>query len=123
MLIRLMEQSEDLLARQAAEIAARLQGGNDAVSLPGLFGASKALVLPEISRQTGRSLLVLTSSSAEAESLAKDLQFFSREPVGYLPEREEDPEIRWQRIACPAGLAAQGLRLAGAPIPGAPEAL
>ncbi|HZY30847.1 MAG TPA: hypothetical protein VFF86_04310, partial [Candidatus Methylomirabilis sp.] len=100
MLIRLMEQSEDLLARQAAEIGARVQGGNDAVSLTGLFGASKALVLSEISRQTGRSLLVLTSSSAEAESLAKDLQFFSREPVGYLPEREEDSEIRWQRIAC-----------------------
>ena len=116
MLIRLMEQSENLLARQAAEIGARLQGGNDAVSLTGLFGASKAPVLSEISRQTGRSLLVLTSSSAEAESLAKDLQFFSREPVGYLPEREEDPEIRWQRIACLAGLAAKELRLAVASI-------
>src|SRR3989304_4636542 len=116
MLIRFMEQSEDLLARQAAEIGARLQGGNDAVSLTGLFGASKARVLSEIARQAGRPLLVLTSSSAEAESLAKDLQFFSREPVAYLPEREEDSEIRWQRIACLAGAGAQELRLAGAPV-------
>ncbi|MBI2902220.1 MAG: hypothetical protein HYY12_01345, partial [Candidatus Methylomirabilis oxyfera] len=116
MLIRLLEQSQDLLARQAAEIGARLLSGNDALLLTGLFGASKAPMLSEISRQAGRPLLVMTSSSAEAESLAKDLQFFSREPVGFLPEREEDPEIRRQRIACLAGLAAGELRLAVASI-------
>jgi transcription-repair coupling factor (superfamily II helicase) len=123
MSIRVMDRSEDLLARQATEIGARLQGGNDSLLLTGLFGASKAPILAEISRQAGRPLLVLTPSSAEAESLAADLQFFCREPVGYLPEREENPEIRWQRIACLAGLAAKELRVAVTSIQAALERL
>ena len=113
----------DLLSRQAEEVAARLQSGADPLRLTGLFGASKAAILSGISRRAGRPLVVLTSSAAEAESLAKDLQFFSHGPVGYLPVREEDPEVRCQRIACLAGLAAKELPLAVVPIRAALERL
>ena len=118
-----MERSEDLLIPEAEEVAARLHSGADRVHLIGLFGASKAAILSEISRRAGRSLIVLASSAAEAESLAKDLQFFSRGPVGYLPEREEDLEVRCQRIACLAGLAAKELPLAVVSIRAALERL
>jgi transcription-repair coupling factor (superfamily II helicase) len=123
MVIRSMAQSEDLLIRGAEEVAARLQSGADRLHLIGLFGASKAAILSEISRRTGRSLIALASSAAEAESLAEDLQFFSRGPVGYLPEREEDLEVRCQRIACLAGLAAKELPLAVVSIRAALERL
>ncbi len=123
MVIRSRGQSEDLLIRQVEEIAARLHSGAERLCLTGLFGASKALILSEIARRAGRSLVVLASSAAEAESLVKDLQFFSHGPVGYLPEREEDPEIRCQRIACLAGLAAKELPLAVVSIGAALERL
>src|SRR5712692_6797575 len=109
MVIRSMESSVDLVSRQAEEVAARLRSGADTFRLTGLFGASKAPILSGLSRRAGRPLVVLTSSAPEAESLAKDLQLFSRGPVGYLPEREEDPEVRCRRIACLAGLAAKEL--------------
>ncbi|MBI3781443.1 MAG: transcription-repair coupling factor [candidate division NC10 bacterium] len=123
MVIRSVEQSEDLLIRQAQEIAARVHSGAAKVYLTGLFGASKALILSEISRRAGRPLVVLVSSAGEAETLAKDLQFFSRGPVGYLPERDEDPEVRSQRIACLTGLAAKELPLAVVSIRAALERL
>ncbi len=123
MVIRSVEQSEDLVIRQAQEIAARVQSGAAKLYLAGLFGASKALILPEISRHAGRPLVVVVSSAGEAETLAKDLQFFSRGPVGYLPERDEDPEVRFQRIACLTGLAAKELPLAVVSIRAALERL
>ncbi len=112
MVIRSMEQLEDLLIPEIAEIAARLDSGADALSLTGLFGASKALILSQIARLARRPIVVLASSSAEAELLAKDLQVFFRGPVGFLPERDEDPETGYQRIACLAGLATKELPLA-----------
>ncbi len=123
MVIRSVEQSEDLLIGQAQEIAARMQSGPAELYLAGLFGASKALILSEISRHAGRPLLVVAPSAGEAETLAKDLQFFSRDPVGYLPERDEDPEVRSQRIACLTGLAAKELPLAVVSIRAALERL
>ncbi|MGB4780788.1 transcription-repair coupling factor, partial [Candidatus Methylomirabilis sp.] len=107
-----MEQSEDLLIPEIAEIVARLDSGADALYLTGLFGASKALILSRIAHLARRPLVVLASSSAEAELLAKDLQVFFRGPVGFLPERDEDPETGYQRIACLAGLATKELPLA-----------
>ncbi|HWR21032.1 MAG TPA: transcription-repair coupling factor, partial [Verrucomicrobiae bacterium] len=107
-----MEQLEDLLIPEIAEIATRLDSGADALSLTGLFGASKALILSQVARLARRPLVVLASSSAEAELLAKDLQVFFRGPVGFLPERDEDPETGYQRIACLAGLATKELPLA-----------
>jgi len=123
MVIRSVEQSEDLLIRQAQEIAARMHSGPAELYLAGLFGASKALILSEISRRAGRPLVVVVSSAGEAETLAKDLQFFSRGPVAYLPERDEDPEVRSQRIACLTGLAAKELPLAVVSIRAALERL
>jgi transcription-repair coupling factor (superfamily II helicase) len=123
MVIRSVEQSEDLVIRQAQEIAARVQSGAAKVYLTGLFGASKALILSEISRHAGRPLVVVASSAGEADTLAKDLRFFSRGPVGYLPERDEDPEVRFQRIACLTGLAAKELPLAVVSIRAALERL
>jgi len=111
MVIRSMEQSEDLLISEIQEIVARLDSGADALSLTGLFGASKALILSQIARLARRPLVVLASSSAEAELLSKDLQVFFRGPVGFLPERDEDPETGYQRIACLAGLATKELPL------------
>ncbi len=123
MVIRSVEQSEDLLIRQAQEIAARMHSGPAELYLAGLFGTSKALILSEISRHAGRPLVVVAPSAGEAETLAKDLQFFSRDPVGYLPERDEDPEVRSQRIACLTGLAAKELPLAVVSIRAALERL
>src|SRR5574337_811336 len=123
MVIRSMEQSEDLLIPEIAEIVARLDSGVDALYLTGLFGASKALILSQIARLTRRPLVVLTSSSAEAELLAKDLHVFFRSPVGFLPERDEDPETGYQRIACLAGLATKELPLAVVSIQAALERL
>jgi len=111
MVIRSTEQSEDLLIPEIAEIIAQLDSGVDELSLTGLFGASKALILSQIARLARRPLVVLASSSAEAELLAKDLQVFFHEPVGFLPERDEDPETGYQRIACLAGLATKELPL------------
>ncbi|WP_161954157.1 transcription-repair coupling factor [Candidatus Methylomirabilis limnetica] len=107
-----MGQSEDLLIPEIVEIVARLDSGADALSLTGLFGASKALILSQIALLARRPLVVLASSSAEAELLAKDLQVFFHGPVGFLPERDEDPETGYQRIACLAGLATKELPLA-----------
>jgi transcription-repair coupling factor (superfamily II helicase) len=109
MVIRLME--SDLLIPEIAEIAARLDSGTGALYLTGLFGASKALILSQIARRARRPLVALTSSSAEAELLAKDLHVFFPGPVGFLPERDEDPESRYQRIACLEGLATKELDL------------
>jgi transcription-repair coupling factor (superfamily II helicase) len=111
MVIRSMEQSEDLLIPEIAEIVAQLDSGADALCLTGLFGASKALILSRIAHLARRPLVVLAPSSAEAELLAKDLQVFFRGPVGFLPERDEDPETGYQRIACLAGLATKELPL------------
>jgi transcription-repair coupling factor (superfamily II helicase) len=107
-----MEPSEDLLIPEVQEIMARLDNGADALYLTGLFGASKALILSQITRRARRPLVVLVSSSAEAELLAKDLQLFCRGSVSFLPERSEDPETGYQRIACLVGLATKELRLA-----------
>lgn len=112
MVIRSMEPSEDLLIPQLREIMARLDSGEQALCLTGLFGASKALMLAQIARRARRSLVVLVSSSAEAERLTKDLQPFCQSPVGFLPERGEDQEIAYQRMACLAGLATKELHLA-----------
>jgi len=111
-----MEESGALTVPQIDEAVARLQGGPETLHLTGLFGASKALILCEIARRSGRTMVVLTSSATEAETLAEDLRFFSRGAVGYLPERDDEPEIRWQRIACLAGLAGKELPLATASI-------
>ncbi|MDE2484156.1 MAG: transcription-repair coupling factor [candidate division NC10 bacterium] len=106
-----MEPSEEHLIPEIAEIATRLDSGVDALYLTGLFGASKALILSQIARRARRPLVVLTSSSATAELLAKDLHVFFGGSVGFLPERDEDSEARYQRIACLAGLATKELHL------------
>ncbi|MDE2058535.1 MAG: transcription-repair coupling factor [candidate division NC10 bacterium] len=111
MVIRSKESSEDLLIPEIAEIMARLDSGEDALSLTGLFGTSKALILSHIARRSRRPLVVVASSSAEAELLAKDLQVFFSGSVGFLPERDEDPETGYQRITCLAGLATKELPL------------
>ncbi len=111
MVIRSMELSEDLLIPEIGEILDRLDSGADSLSLTGLFGASKALILSQIVRRAGRPLVIVTSSSAEAELLAKDLQLFFRGSIGFLPERDEGPETGYQRIACLAGLANKELDL------------
>ncbi|MGH7387743.1 MAG: hypothetical protein ACREIZ_04660, partial [Candidatus Methylomirabilales bacterium] len=123
MVIRPVGQSEAFVIRQVDEAVAWLQGGAETLHLTGLFGTSKAPILCEIARRSGRTIVALTASAAEAESLAEDLRFFSRGAVGYLPEREEEPEVRWQRIACLAGLAGKELPLAATSIQAALEPL
>ncbi len=111
MVIRATEQPTDLLIPEIDEIVVQLDSGANALHLTGLFGSSKALILAQIARQARRPLVVLASSSTEAELLAKDVHVFFREPVGFLPERDEDPETGYQRIACLASLAAKELPL------------
>ncbi|CBE69607.1 Transcription-repair-coupling factor (TRCF) (ATP-dependent helicase mfd) [Candidatus Methylomirabilis oxygeniifera] len=107
-----MELAEDLRIPEIGEIVDRLDSGADALYLTGLFGASKALILSQIARRSGRPLVVVTSSSAEAELLAKDLQVFFRDSVGVMAERDEDPETGYQRITCLTGLATKNCDLA-----------
>jgi transcription-repair coupling factor (superfamily II helicase) len=107
-----MELSDDLLIPELGEIVDRLGSGAAALSLTGLFGASKALILSQIARRAGRPMVIVTSSSAEAELLAKDLQVFFHDSVGVLTERDEDSETGYQRIVCLTGLAAKNCDLA-----------
>lgn len=111
MVIRSMELSDDLLIPEMAEIMDRLDDRANALSLTGLFGASKALILSQIARRARRSLIIVVPSCAQAELLAKDLLVFYRGSVSFLPERDDDPETGYQRIACLAGLATKALDL------------
>ncbi len=122
-MIRQIGGPDDVLSGYAELAAARLQGHGESLHVTGLFGASKALMLSEIARRSGRSIMVLTGSAAEAESLAKDLRFFSGGPAGYLPERDEAPDVGWRRVACLAALARKELPLAVASVQAALEPL
>ncbi|PWB80730.1 MAG: hypothetical protein C3F08_03720, partial [Candidatus Methylomirabilota bacterium] len=118
-----MELSDTLQIPEIAEIMDRLDERPSALHLIGLFGASKALILSQIARRARRPLIIVVPSSVQAELLAKDLLVFCRGSVSVLPERDEDPEIGYQRIACLAGLATKALDLAVVALPAALERL
>src|SRR5574337_662398 len=96
MVIRSKESSEDLLIPEIGEIMARLDSGDDALCLTGLFGASKSLILSHIARRARRPLVVVASSSAEAELLTKDLAVRVTDCLGDPVQRDADyvPHVR-----------------------------
>jgi transcription-repair coupling factor (superfamily II helicase) len=113
----------ELLAPTIEALLARVQGSDGPLRATGLFGASKALVIAEVARRAGRPTVVLVPTGGDAETLARDLQFFARGATGLLPERDEDPEVRAQRVACLAGLARKALPLVVVPVQAALERL
>ncbi len=73
----------------------------------GLAGSGKSLVLASVFQKTGQPLLILTSTTAEAENMYQDLiSYLGNEKVKYFPAWEvlpwenipHEPEIISQRI-------------------------
>ncbi|MCH7895980.1 MAG: hypothetical protein IH782_03625 [candidate division NC10 bacterium] len=84
-----------------------LAGDGGAISLFGLWGGARALVLGEIARALKRPLVVVTPTLREAEEVTADLRFFlDRDQVNLFPEPEVPPfqpvspplEIRAERM-------------------------
>ncbi len=78
-----------------------------ALSLHGLWGGARALVLGKVARVLKRPLVVVTATLKEGEELTADLRFFlDRDRVNLFPEREVPPfqpvspplEVRAERI-------------------------
>jgi len=79
----------------------------ETVSLSGLAGSGKSLVLASVFQKIGQPLLVLSSTTAEAENIYQDLiSYLGEDKVKYFPAWEvlpwenisHDPEIISQRI-------------------------
>src|SRR5262245_56470013 len=62
---------------QTATLAQQLADGDEVITLGYLAGASKALFLASLTHRLRRPLVVVTSSTAEAELLVHDLRFFT----------------------------------------------
>src|SRR3989337_4580176 len=67
------------------------------ISLSGLAGCGKALVLASFVQETRRPILVLTPTGSEAENIYQDLlSFLGEEKVKYFPSWEVLP---WENIS------------------------
>lgn len=77
----------------------------EALSLSGLAGSGKSLVLASVFQKTGQPLLVLTSTVAEAETIYQDLvSYLGDEKVKYFPGWEVLP---WENISPEAEVISQ----------------
>jgi transcription-repair coupling factor (superfamily II helicase) len=75
------------------------------LSLYGLWGGTRALVLAEVARALRRPLVVVTATLKEAEELTADLRFFlDRDQVHLFPEQEVPP---FQPVSPPLELRAE----------------
>ena len=84
-----------------------LIGDGGALSLCGLWGGARALVVAEVARALRRPLVVVSTTLREAEELTADLRFFlDRDRVHLFPEPEVPPfqpvspplEVRAERM-------------------------
>lgn len=84
-----------------------LIGDGGTLSLHGLWGGARPLVLAEVARALGCPLVVVTTTLGEAEELTADLRFFlDRDRVQLFPEPEVSPfqpvspplEVRAERM-------------------------
>jgi transcription-repair coupling factor (superfamily II helicase) len=79
-----------------------------ALSLYGLWGGARALVLGEVARALKRPLVVVTATLREAEELTADLRFFlDRDRVHLFPEPEVPP---FQPVSPPLELRAERIQ-------------
>ncbi|MEE8152357.1 MAG: transcription-repair coupling factor [candidate division NC10 bacterium] len=79
-----------------------------ALSLYGLWGGARALVLGEVARALKRPLVVVTATLSEAEELTADLRFFlDRDRVHLFPEPEVPP---FQPVSPPLELRAERIQ-------------
>src|SRR3990172_1248886 len=67
-----------------------IQAGEKTVEVSELWGASKALFLFSMQRESRRPLLVVTASEEAAESLVEDLRFFGERRAFFAAETTED---------------------------------
>ncbi len=93
-----MEHGLDGTAYQAAleKLIERLQGGEHLLTLEGVVGASKAFVIANLFRITGRPLCIITPHDYSREAWTQDLTFF-------LEGREAKADsfaLAWQRAVC-----------------------
>jgi transcription-repair coupling factor (superfamily II helicase) len=84
-----------------------LAGDGGALSLCGLWGGARTLVVAEVARALRRPLVVVTTTLREAEELTADLRFFlDRDRVHLFPDPEVPPfqpvspplEVRAERM-------------------------
>jgi transcription-repair coupling factor (superfamily II helicase) len=83
-----MKQLQEILRPLIAE----LRAGGKTIEISELWGGSKALLLLELFRESGRPLLVVTANDEEAGTLAEDLSFFSEKQSTITAENAENNE-------------------------------
>ncbi len=69
-----------------------IRAGQKATEVSELWGASKALFLSALWRESNRPLVVVTSTEDEAEALVEDLRFFGAHKTAFATERTETGE-------------------------------
>jgi transcription-repair coupling factor (superfamily II helicase) len=80
-----MKQLQEILRPLLAE----LRSGKKTIEISELWGASKALFLFELFRESNRPLLIVTASEEEANLLADDLKFFFEKQTSFTAEDAE----------------------------------
>ncbi len=73
-------------------VVSEFQAGKKTLEVSELWGASKALFLYGLQKESRRSLLVVTATDEEAETLVSDLEFFGR--TIFAKEGQPLPELR-----------------------------
>ncbi|UCE17833.1 MAG: transcription-repair coupling factor [Gemmatimonadota bacterium] len=116
------------LAKESAsfvELTQKLQEGPKKIALTGLHGSSKSLLLTHLFQALSRPLMILTSTTQEAEEIRDDLEsFIGRGSVRYYPSRDVHPfegkaptaETLGSRLETLADVTAQRTLIVVAPI-------
>src|SRR3970040_471759 len=95
-----------------------LIGDGGALSLCGLWGGARALVVAEVARALRRPLVVVSTTLREAEELTADLRFFlDRDRVHLFPEPEAAP---FQPVSPPLAATSPPTRAMEPPCPSIP---
>jgi transcription-repair coupling factor (superfamily II helicase) len=66
-------------------IISEIRAGRKSIEVSELWGASRALFLFGLMRESGRPLIVVTATEEEAEALAEDLRFFGENRAFFAP--------------------------------------
>jgi transcription-repair coupling factor (superfamily II helicase) len=87
----------DVVSKQVSELRSAVERGLRIVSISGLSApAAKALIIHELQRLLGRTIVIITDTNADSDAWYCDLQFFRHQngdklPLIALPSFETDP--------------------------------